>query len=90
MENNFSKSVLQTDDAFIQYYGNMRIKQSEEALEREICEKFSIQVKIAITVSSTDTVESIRVTLMQELDEEVRTAVWEYLTKTYCSEVLIE
>ena len=35
-------------------------------------------------------ITQIRIKTMQQVDEEVLKNMWEYLTKNYCSEVLIE
>ena len=92
-QDDFSESVIQTDEAFIQYYSEMRISQTERALEREIEEKYAVFAEISLAWSRIEEeirIDEISVKLPPKTDEEVRKSMWEYLTKNYCSEVLIE
>ena len=92
-EDFFGKSVLQVDESFIQYYGNMRIEDARELLQMEIATRFALQVVVDIeadTDTATLVLNKITVQIEERVEEEVKNSVWEYLTKTYCSEVLIE
>lgn len=90
---NLNKNVLQTDDAFIEYYSSMRITQAENVLQQELYDKFSVEATVSLQAKTDSTVleiEAITVVLTNEIDKEVQSEMCEYLTKTYCSEVLIE
>ena len=89
----FSQTVIETDEDFINYYSELRIRAAQEDLEREIEQKFSVQSEITLAWEYES--EEIRITAMkvlvtEEVSEEEKTSMWEYLTKNYCSEVLIE
>ena len=96
----FSETGIQTDESFIKYYSEMRIRNAETLLEEELYENFSIETEVALqwkydTEDGTYDVEKIRITQVQvvvpqETEKEARTNMWEYLSKNYCSEVLIE
>ncbi len=89
----FSQTVIETDEDFINYYSEMRIRAAQEDLEREIKEKFSVQSEVTLAweyESEEIRITAIRVRLQDERSEEEKTSMWEYLTKNYCSEVLIE
>ncbi len=98
----FSESVIQTDEAFIKYYSEIRIEETENALEKEIHDKYAISTSVSITWENvlkefdnkyTDKeikITAIHVKLKSQAEEEVKSDMWEYLTKNYCSEVLIE
>ena len=96
---NFSQSVIQTDESFIKYYCEMRVRHTEETLNAELAEKFSVQATTDIDwrfqeesfVDSNEIViTKISVKLQEEKTLEEKNAVRDYLTKNYCSEVQIE
>ncbi len=98
-DKNLSQSVIQTDTSFIKYYCEMRIQNTELALQAELKEKFSLQAAVNCDwrfeeedILDTDTVMITKITVKTEnqLKEEEKQSVWEYLTKNYCREVLIE
>ncbi len=86
----FSQTVIETDEDFIKYYSEMRIRATAQALETELKEKFSVEtsVKLQWTYDSGD-IKITNIIVKTENGEE-NTAMWEYLTKNYCSEVMIE
>ncbi len=89
----FSQTVIETDEDFINYYSELRIRAAQEDLEREIEEKFFVQSEITLAweyESEEIRITAINVRVEKELNEEEKTSMWEYLTKNYCSEVLIE
>ena len=45
-EKNSQVSIIETDSEFIQYYSEMRIKLTEESLEKELENNYQIQTKI--------------------------------------------
>lgn len=96
---NFTQSVIQTDESFIKYYCEMRVRSTQEALNKELAETFSVTVETELAWCFEDETEidsdkilitKITVKPQSELSEKEKNAVWEYLTKNYCSEVLIE
>ena len=90
---NLNENVLQTDDTFIKYYSIMRIAQAEVALRQELYDKFSVEATVTLqakTDSAVLEIQAITVAIVDEISKEVQSDMCEYLTKTYCSEVLIE
>ena len=105
MENSkeiFSQSVIEGEEAFIEYYSEMRIRETERALESELSEKYGLDTEVTLLcekqtetvdgkyISNRIKIKEIRVKLKKSSNEEVLKKMWEYLTKNYCSEVLIE
>ncbi len=91
----FSESVIQTDESFINYYSEMRVRYAEQALETELLDKYSLLAKVTLAYeteaeTSDINIKKITVKTEKETNEEVKKEMWEYLTKNYCSEVLIE
>ena len=71
----------------------MRIEQTQQALQSEIKEKYNLDVEVVLVWRQEQEqirIDEIRLKLLKATDEEVVEKVWEYLTKNYCSEVLIE
>lgn len=99
-KNFFSETVIQTDEGFIKYYSEMRVRLTESALEQEILEKFGVACEAALVWKKCKAnslqengeiqITQIQIKLKNNTDEEVALRMWEYLTKNYCSEVLIE
>ena len=92
----FNGQVIAADGEYIQYYCEMRVRQTEIALEEELKEKFSLQSEVVLTWSLQEKegkrirIDAMSVKILEEKDEEVKKEMWAYLTNTYCSEVLIE
>lgn len=98
----FGYSVIEMDNHFIEYYSQTTMSYLEDSLEKEICEKYAYCVCISIDWAyekgnSTDIfdptkikINQIHVSQKQALNEEDKRILSEYLTKNYCSEVLIE
>lgn len=89
----FTETVIQTDEDFIKYYSEMRITAAEQALEKEILEKFSFSVEVTFGWEYKDGeihITNLHVKTDGTIEEEGERAMWDYLTKNYCSEVLIE
>lgn len=100
-EENFSKSVIQTDEEYIQYYSEMRIGEAEKSLQEEMEKNFGVKGEICIDwTMDTEVIVGTNVDVVKinrihfktdgKQSEEVVKSVWEYLTKNYCSEVQIE
>lgn len=98
--NFFSETGIQADQDFIKYYCAMRVRNAETQIEEEMLDKFDVKCKATLTwtaneksASSVETsiaVTKISIEIKNDTDEEDVLAMWEYLTKNYCSEVLIE
>ena len=89
----FSQTVIDSESAFIHYYSELRIRETENALEWELEETQGIASKVSIQWTNQDEgiyIEKISVKTLEKQDEEALRIMWEYLTKNYCSEVLIE
>ena len=98
----FNESGIEGGESYIKYYSEMRIEETERALEEEILEKFGSIASVTFSWETvTETVfnryenesikiSEIRIKLKEKTSEEVEKKMWEYLTKNYCSEVLIE
>lgn len=101
-EENFQQTSIETDEAFIQYYSEMRIRNAEHLLEKTIEEKFAFDVDVAFSWSveqeifgdiySTEyiKIECIHIGVPKEVGEEVRNEMRLYVTENYDSEVYIE
>jgi hypothetical protein len=91
----FSQSVIEQERAFIHYHSEMRISETEKALEKEIFEQFSVESDVVLSWEFEADYDVIKITkihvvLIEQKEGEVLKKMWEYLTKNYCSEVLIE
>ena len=98
----FTQTVIESENAFIEYYSEMRIRETERALEAELREKYEADVEATLSYEYVEELvdgryvdEKIRITaihlgLKTPISEEAIREMWEYLTKNYCSEVLIE
>ncbi len=101
-QEDFSETVIQTDELFIQYYSEMRVRETEKALEKKLYEQFHVKADVQLTwgikkgeYASRYQDDKIKITCIQvsnqeKQTEEVEGAMWVYLTENYCSEVLIE
>ena len=90
---NLSQSGIQTDEAFITYYCEMRIQNAQAQLESEIKEKFDFDCKVVFAWEyDKETIRIIKLTVQPqtELSEQQNSELCEYLTNNYCSEVVIE
>ena len=99
---NFPQSVIEKETAFIHYYSEMRIAETEKALKRELFDKFAADTDVQFiwetvaedvgnhTMVDLIKIKQIHIKMIKRQDEEVVRKMWEYLTKNYCSEVLIE
>lgn len=89
-QTNFLQTVIETDEDFIKYYCEMRVRATAQAIEAELKEKFSVQTSVTLNWQyESDEIKIVRIIVKTENGED-KTAMWEYLTKNYCSEVLIE
>ena len=97
-----SETSIQQDSAFIHYYSEMRVTETEKSLQEEIFERFSVDCEVELLwrfesekVGKKTDIELIKITqicvkMIEKQEEEVVRKMWEYLTENYCSEVLIE
>ena len=86
----FSQTVIETDEDFIKYYSEMRIRATEQALEVELKEKFSVETSVKLEWAYESDEIKITKIIVKTKNGEEKTVMWEYLTKNYCSEVMIE
>lgn len=101
-ENNFSKSVIEIDQDFIQYYSESRVRETERQMETLLKEEFNIETAVSLrwefeseTVASRYEWERIRIKqIYVKMPENLSANAWndvqEYLKKNYCSEVVLE
>ena len=90
---NLSQSVIQTDEAFITYYSEMRIQNAQAQLESEIKEKFGLDCRVVFNWKyDKENIRIIKLTVQPQtgISERQNSELYEYLTKNYCSEVIIE
>lgn len=88
-----SETVIETDEDFIQYYQEKRIRATEVALQEELYGEFSVSCSVTLGWEAEE--EDIRITriyvrLQDQIAEEEKGRMSDYLAKNYCSEVLIE
>ncbi len=96
----FPQTVIQTDESFIKYYSELRIQETERLLKAELESRFGRVLAVTLCwefdgEDETIDADKIRITKIlikteEEISEEERLAMSEYLTKNYCSEVRIE
>ena len=97
----FSQTSIDMDNKFIKYYSEKRIRQTQEAVAQELLEKYNAQTNVLFDWEYQEFVNGkysedlicvtkINVRCSNQIDEEVKLKMWEYLTTNYCSEVLIE
>ncbi len=101
-ENFFSQTGIEGDSSFIQYYSELRINETENALEQELFDTYSVTVEVQLDWRmETETVaalyqvervriERIRIKLAEEIPKEVEENLKLYVKENYCSEVLLE
>lgn len=89
----FSQSVIDAEEAFIHYYSELRVRETEKALQKDIAQTCGIKAVVSIDWKKENEgirIEKIHVITTEQQNEEALKNMWEYLTKNYCSEVLIE
>ena len=97
----FSETGIEAEECFIQYYSEQRVRESENSLKKELDSLFTKVEAVTFTwelekeVFSGSTIQNIKIVqihvrLNEQSNEEAIQDMWEYLTKNYCSEVLIE
>ena len=91
LKNNSTKEVINTDESFIQYYSEMKVRQAEETLEKELLDKFSLSCNLAFSWELLkDEIFIRKITVFSPVTTEEKEILYEYLTKNYCSEVVFE
>ena len=88
----FFETGIETDGGFIQYYSEIRVRQAEETLQKELYEKYELKSEVTLVwrLVQDIQIERICIKLLENTDEEVKMRMQRYLTENYCSEVLIE
>ncbi len=89
----FSQSVIEGQEEFIQYYSEMRVMQSQEALVKELFQRYGLETDVSLKWELEDgkiKITRIEVYTYEKANGEIVKNMSEYLMKNYCSEVLIE
>jgi hypothetical protein len=97
----FLQSGIETDVAFIQYYSEMRIEETQDKLRDELREKYGLQTQVALEwewremmahkgTAAEIYITKIRIYGMENQEDSIKNEVMEYLSNSYCSEVQIE
>ena len=98
----FLQNSIRADESFIQYHSETRVSETETALQNEILERYGVETEVCLTWETDKEsfgkyyqaqrikINGIRVKCSKNATEEIKETMWEYLTKNYCSEVLIE
>lgn len=89
------ETVIQTDENFIHYVSELRVKATESMLEQQVENVFQVEcaIQLACTISPTDASllpDKIYLQFASDVEEEQVHLVVEYLRKQYLCEVLIE
>ena len=96
---NLEESVISTNDEFIKYYSELRIKETESLLKTELLEKFAQETEIKMDWSFENyknvenlhvKINKITISVTSNVTEQEKENIKLYVTKYYCSEVLIE
>ena len=98
----FEKNGIESDGEFIKYYRELRVENTEKALQEELKALYGVQAKVTLeweavaeSFAGVYKVESIHIERIcvyceGEIDKELKGKMSTYLSKNYCSEVLIE
>ena len=88
----FYQEVIDVDGEFIQYYSEMRVRQTEKALEEELFKKYAVSCEVCLEWSMEEEIriECIVVKVLENVGEEVKVDMRLFLLENYCEEVLIE
>ncbi len=98
----FAGKVISTDESFIQYYSEKRVRETEIALKEELTQLYAPVESVRLEWSLEEDafgkiyavdyirIRCISVEVSEGISEEVKENMCAYLTKNYCSEVLIE
>ena len=101
-QDDFAETVIQTDEEFIKYYSQMRVRETQDTLKKALKSEFAVDADVEITWQTemgeyADKYEEQKIKIVrivvknqEKQSEEVEKAMWVYLTENYCSEVLIE
>jgi hypothetical protein len=97
----FQETGIDTDQAFIKYYSELKVENACRALEKEIEEKFGVETQVQMEWKSADNpqntysgaeIEITKILLksMSETAQKEKENMLIYIRENYCSEVLIE
>ena len=93
----FEENGITADKSFIEYYCELRIRETQGALQQEILHKFNLGVTVKIAWEFDDSVDvnGIKITKItikteEDASQDMKNKIGEYVRKTYCSEVQIE
>ena len=88
----FSQSVIEREQSFIKYYSGLRVKETERLLERELYERFQVEIKISLSYENVEIdegIDSVKITKIYgkttgTVKEGVLEEIKAYLVKNYC------
>ncbi len=96
----FPQTVIQTDESFIKYYSELKVRETERLLGEELERLFNATLQVSLYwefdgAENTIDAEKIRITKIfvktnGQILEEEKVKMSAYLTKNYCREVQIE
>ena len=91
-QGNFYEDVIEVDGEFIQYYSELRVRQTEESLAEKLFERYAVLCLVRLDWSMEEEIriERIVVELLENAGEEVKGDMRLFLVENYCEEVLIE
>ena len=99
-QTNFLQIGIQTDESFIQYFSNVRVQNAQAQLENELQERFGLPLSVLLVwewqkPNEKAEYEDIYISKIQvqgtaEATDTEKRKILDYLTKNYCSEVLLE
>ncbi len=97
-----NESVINGDGEYIQYYSEQRVRATEEAMKKELTEKYGVALSVSLqwTIEKEEfgglymadgiRIQRIEIDVSSETKEEVIEKMRQYVRENYCSEVLIE
>lgn len=98
----FSSADIETDDRFIEYYSELRIRQTADSMKTELAEQFGIPIVVELDWEIEERegylfyderaikIYKVHIQTQTECSEEVKRRMSDYVKEKYCSEVLIE
>ena len=86
------ETVIQLDEPFIKYYSGQRITYAQTAVETELFERYGVSCKVEFLyeLTASGEIRIKKICVQTDATEEDKDQMCEYLSRNYCSEVLIE
>ena len=87
----FSESVIQSEEAFIEYYSELRVSETESALQAEILEKYGVKTILSLSYERKNgKIKILQIQVKMGTDTGKKGLICQYLKTNYCEEVLID